>query len=235
MSDERKVPQIEPSWLAVLGDAFDEPYMLNLRAFLVEEKRRHEVYPPGKDIFAAFWATPFDKVRVVILGQDPYHDTGQAHGLCFSVRPGVAVPRSLHNIFKEIESDLGIAPPDHGCLLHWAHQGVLLINTVLTVRAHAPASHAGKGWESFTDRVIVELNRRRDGLVFALWGAHAKDKARSVDRGRHTVLTAAHPSPLSAASGFFGCRHFSKINAILQKQGTPPIDWGLPRHRTPLG
>jgi len=230
-----RTPQIEPSWLAVLGDAFDAPTMKALREFLVEEKRNHTVYPPGREIFAAFDHTPFDRVRVVILGQDPYHGAGQAHGLCFSVRPGVPVPPSLDNIFAEIRADLGVARPDHGCLVHWARQGVLLLNTVLTVRAGAPQSHAGRGWEQFTDRVIAELDRRRDGLAFALWGGPAQRKAASVDRRRHLVLSAPHPSPLSAYRGFLGCRHFSQINAWLAQQGGAAIDWGLPPAHTPLG
>ena len=226
-------PQIDPSWLAVLGDAFHLPSMLQLRAFLVEEKREHDVFPPGRDIFRAFDLTPFDRVRVVILGQDPYHNVGQAHGLCFSVRPGVSPPPSLLNIFKEIQTDLGHTPPASrppvsGDLTPWARQGVLLLNSVLTVRAHVAQSHAGKGWEPFTDRVIAELNRRHDGLVFALWGVPAQRKAGMVDRSRHLVLTAPHPSPLSAHRGFFGCRHFSQINAQLQARGEAPIQWALP-------
>lgn len=225
---EPRIPNMEPSWLAVLGDAFDQPYMRDLRAFLHAEKRVHDVYPPGKDIFHAFWATPFEQVRVVILGQDPYHGAGQAHGLCFSVRPGVHPPPSLQNIFKEIHSDLGIAVPSHGHLEHWARQGVLMLNAVLTVRAGQAQSHAGQGWEQFTDRAITELNRRRDGLVFALWGTPAQRKAAMVERSRHIVLSAPHPSPLSAHRGFFGCRHFSKINESLREAGQVPIDWSLP-------
>ncbi len=224
----QKAPQLEPSWLAVMGDVFEQPYMQNLRTFLREEKRQHAVYPPGPDIFNAFWATPFDSVRVVILGQDPYHGDGQAHGLCFSVRPEVRPPPSLVNIFQEIRSDVGIALPDNGNLLPWARQGVLLLNAVLTVRAGQPQSHAGQGWELFTDRAISELNRRREGLVFALWGSPAQRKAQSVDRSRHLVLTAPHPSPLAAHRGFFGCKHFSQINAHLQARGQTPINWSLP-------
>lgn len=221
--------------MAVMGDVFQEEYMGELRQFLVEEKQKYTVYPPGKDIFNAFWYTPFDQVRVVILGQDPYHGPGQAHGLCFSVRPHVPVPPSLQNIFKEIHDDLGIGIPDHGYLVHWARQGVLLLNACLTVRAGSPQSHAGQGWEAFTDRAIAELNRRRSDLVFALWGAPAQKKAAAVDRSRHLVLTAPHPSPLSAHRGFLGCRHFSKINRWLTEHGQPPIDWGLPPKTTPLG
>ncbi len=223
-----KPPQLEPSWLAVMGDTFEQPYMQNLRAFLREEKRSQVVYPPGPDIFNAFWATPFDAVRVVILGQDPYHGAGQAHGLCFSVQPGVPPPPSLVNVFKEIQADTGIALPDNGNLMPWARQGVLLLNAVLTVRAGQPQSHANQGWEQFTDRAIAELNRRRDGLVFALWGTPAQRKAQSVDRSRHLVLTASHPSPLAAYRGFFGSKHFSQINAHLLARGGTPINWSLP-------
>ena len=228
-----KPPQLEPSWLAVIGDAFVQPHMRELREFLQVEKRAHTVYPPGHEIFAAFAATPFDAVRVVILGQDPYHGAGQAHGLAFSVRPGVPPPPSLLNIFQEIQQDLGLARPDNGNLLPWARQGVLLLNAVLTVRAGQPLSHAQRGWETFTDRAIAELNRRREGLVFALWGAPAQRKAASVDRSRHLVLTAPHPSPLSAYRGFFGCRHFSRINEHLQARGEPPINWALPSDLPP--
>lgn len=231
MSD--RVPNLEPSWLRVLGDTFEQPYMRQLRAFLLTEKQEHIVYPPGPDIFNAFWLTPFENVRVVILGQDPYHGPGQAHGLCFSVKQGVKTPPSLLNIFKEIQDDLHIPPPSHGNLEAWAKQGVLLLNSVLTVRAGLPQSHSDKGWELFTDRVIVELNRRREGLVFALWGSPAQKKAASVDRSRHLVLTAAHPSPLSAYRGFLGCKHFSQINRHLTAVGKVPINWGLPNLSPP--
>lgn len=228
MPSHPKPPQLEPSWLAVMGDVFDQPYMQALRQFLVEEKQHATVYPPGPEIFSAFWATPFDDVRVVILGQDPYHGEGQAHGLCFSVQPEVRPPPSLQNIFQEIQTDLGIARPDNGYLMPWARQGVLLLNAVLTVRAGQPQSHAGHGWEQFTDRAILELNRRREGIVFALWGSPAQKKAAVVDRSRHLVLSAPHPSPLSAHRGFLGCRHFSQINAHLQRRGQSPINWSLP-------
>jgi uracil-DNA glycosylase len=228
-----RTPNMEPSWMSVLGDAFDQTYMHDLRAFLAEEKRLHTVYPPGNEIFQAFWLTPFDKVRVVILGQDPYIGPGQAHGLCFSVRPDVRPPPSLVNVFKEIERDLGIPPPDHGCLVSWARQGVLLLNSVLTVRAGTPLSHAHHGWETFTDRVILELNRRREGLVFALWGGPAAAKAEVVDRSRHLVLKATHPSPKSVW-GYTGCDHFSKINGYFAARGEPPIQWALPPRHTPL-
>lgn len=232
----QRTPDFEPSWMAVMGDVFDEAWMHQLRAFLVDEKRRGEtIYPPGKDIFNAFRYTPFDKVKVVILGQDPYHGAGQAHGLCFSVQPGVAAPPSLQNIFKELQADLGCPRPDHGCLVHWARQGVLLLNDVLTVRAGQPQSHAGRGWEQFTARAIAELNRRREHLVFLLWGRNAQVKAGQVDRHRHLVLTAPHPSPLSAHSGFLGCRHFSKANRYLSDHGEAPVEWSLPNLQTPFG
>ena len=224
----RKTPDLEPGWLEVLRDEFEQEHMRRLRRFLQEEKRRFRVYPPGKDIFRAFWLTPFDRVKVVILGQDPYHGPGQAHGLSFSVRKGVQPPPSLQNIFAELERDLGVPKPSHGELTHWAKQGVLLLNTVLTVRERAAHSHAGQGWEAFTDRVIRELNERRDGLVFVLWGRPAQRKASMIDGDRHLILKSAHPSPLSAHMGFNGCGHFSKINRWLEEHKRPPIDWRLP-------
>ncbi len=223
----RKRPRLEPSWLAILEDEFEKPYMQTLRAFLIQEKQRYPVYPPGGLIFNAFAQTPFEQVRVVILGQDPYHGPGQAHGLCFSVPRGVRPPPSLQNIFVELNRDLGVPIPGHGDLTAWTRQGVFLLNTVLTVRAHRPHSHAGKGWETFTDRVIAELNQRRSGLVFVLWGRPAQAKAARIDRTRHLVLTAPHPSPYSADRGFFGCGHFSRINTYLAQRGEPPIDWRL--------
>jgi uracil-DNA glycosylase len=226
---ERKPPNLEASWLDRLRGEFDEPYMHELRAFLVDEKKQHAVFPPGADIFAAFDRTPFDAVRVVVLGQDPYHGPGQAHGLCFSVRRGVPPPPSLRNIFKELATDCAVARPEHGDLTSWADQGVLLLNTVLTVRSGVAGSHHGRGWERFTDRVIEELDRGRRGLVFLLWGTPAGRKAARVDRARHHVLTAPHPSPLSADRGFFGCRHFSRCNELLGAAGHPPIDWSLPK------
>jgi uracil-DNA glycosylase len=227
MTDDRL--KLEPSWKARLGDHFDRPEMIALRGFLLAEKRAGKrIYPPGPQIFAALEATPFDAVAVVILGQDPYHGPGQAHGLCFSVLPGVPVPPSLQNVFAEIERDLHVPRPDHGCLLPWARRGVLLLNAVLTVEAGRPGSHQGKGWEGFTDRVIDELNRAREGLVFLLWGSYAQAKGRLVDRSRHLVLKAPHPSPLSAHRGFMGCGHFSRTNDFLQTNGKVPIDWSLP-------
>ncbi|MBU2651150.1 MAG: uracil-DNA glycosylase [Bacteroidetes bacterium] len=220
-------PDIEPSWKALLIEEFNQPYFLSLKEFLVEEKKKHTVYPPGKLIFNAFNLTPFDDVRVVILGQDPYHGSGQAHGLCFSVPVGVPPPPSLVNIFKEIESDLGIRAPKHGNLEKWARQGVLLINATLTVRANQAGSHQNKGWEKFTDSVIKDLSDRKDNLVFLLWGNYALAKAAIIDGSKHHILKAPHPSPLSASRGFFGCRHFSKTNEILRQNGLKEIDWRL--------
>jgi uracil-DNA glycosylase len=200
--------------------------MAQLKAFLMEERARGvAVFPPNADIFSAFDLCPFDDTRVVIVGQDPYHGPDQAHGLCFSVRDGVQMPPSLVNIYKELGQDLGVQMPSSGNLDHWAQQGVLLLNATLTVRARQAGSHQGKGWEEFTDAVIRELNERREGLIFVLWGRHAKAKGAKVDRSKHHVLTAAHPSPLSAHNGFFGCRHFSQINELLVQQGAPPIEW----------
>lgn len=220
--------KLEASWLAKLGDAFSQPYMAELKAFLVEEKRRHRVFPPGPEIFNAFDSTPFDSVRVVILGQDPYHGDGQAHGLCFSVKQPTRPPPSLRNIFKELHQDLGTPVPTHGDLSHWASQGVLLLNTVLTVRAHEANSHRNHGWEHFTDAVISRLNADREGLVFVLWGSAAGKKASMIDSERHLILRSVHPSPLSAHRGFFGSGHFSAINAHLSARGEVEIDWTLP-------
>jgi uracil-DNA glycosylase len=222
--------RLEPSWKAALGDEFAKPYMRDLRAFLAERKRsRGVVYPAGKDIFAALDLTPLPRVKVVIIGQDPYHGPGQAHGLCFSVQPGVPQPPSLVNIFQEINDDLGTPERrldgSRGCLEPWARQGVLLLNAVLTVERGQAGAHQGRGWETFTDRIVEVLNVERDGLVFMLWGSYAQKKGAKVDRSRHCVLTAPHPSPLSAHRGFFGCRHFSKANAYLEAHGQTPVDW----------
>jgi uracil-DNA glycosylase len=220
---------MDESWLAALGDELETPAMEELRAFLVEEVAAGRgFYPPGRLVFNALQLTPLDDVRVVILGQDPYHGRGQAMGLCFSVPEGVPAPPSLRNIFAELGTDVGMPPPRCGDLTPWAERGVLLLNTVLTVGPGSPASHAGKGWESFTDRVIAELSARREGIVFLLWGRHAQQKGAIVDRSRHHVLTAAHPSPYSASNGFFGCRHFSQANALLESRGHAPLDWRLP-------
>ncbi len=227
MTDARL--KMEPSWKSRVGDWFDRPDMQALRQFLIDEGRKGKrIYPPMESIFAAFDATPFDAVKVVILGQDPYHGPGQAHGLCFSVQPGVRVPPSLQNVQAEIERDLGIARPAHGCLQAWAAHGVLLLNSVLTVEAGRAGSHQGKGWEGFTDHVIDTLNRQREHLVFLLWGAYAQAKGRLVDRQRHCVLKAPHPSPLSAHRGFNGCGHFSAANDYLRRHGIEPVDWSLP-------
>jgi uracil-DNA glycosylase len=223
-------PKLEPSWKAVLEQEFGEQYMHDLKAFLLEEKRGgQQVFPAGPDIFCAFELTPFEQVRVVIVGQDPYHGPGQAHGLSFSVPRGVRVPPSLANMYTELEQSIpGFARPAHGNLEHWARQGVLLLNATLTVRAHAAGSHQRQGWEQFTSAAIDALNERREGLVFLLWGRHAKEKAANVDRRRHHVLTAPHPSPLSASKGFCGCGHFAKVNELLVARGEAPIDWSLP-------
>ena len=221
--------QLEPSWKQRVGDWLLRPEMRELSAYLRARKQDGvQVYPPGAEIFSAFQATPFDKVRVVVLGQDPYHGPGQAHGLCFSVRPGVPVPPSLVNIYKELQADLGIAPVAHGCLLPWARQGVLLLNAVLTVEAGRAGSHQGRGWEGFTDHVVEVLAREREDLVFLLWGSYAQKKGAVIDRTRHCVLRAPHPSPLSAHRGFLGCGHFSKANRYLAARGKAPIDWALP-------
>lgn len=221
--------RLHESWKSRLKPVFATPQMQALRAFLRAELAAGKtIYPPPSKIFAALDATPFNQVKVVILGQDPYHGPCQAHGLCFSVQPDVPAPPSLVNIFKEIDSDLGIAPPRHGCLTHWAGQGVLLLNAVLTVERGKPGSHQGKGWEVFTDAVVDLLNREREGLVFMLWGSPAQAKGRLLDTRRHLVLKARHPSPLSAHSGFFGCRHFSQANQWLVQHGQAPIDWSLP-------
>ncbi len=203
--------------------------MQALRGFLVEQARAGKtIYPPAGKIFAALDATPFDQVKVVILGQDPYHGPGQAHGLCFSVLPGVAVPPSLQNIYKEIQADLGIAAPDHGCLLPWAQRGVLLLNAVLTVERGRAGAHQGKGWEEFTDQIVRLLGQQREGLVFMLWGSYAQAKGKILDGRRHLILRSTHPSPLSAHRGFLGCRHFSKANDYLRRRGAEPVDWSLP-------
>jgi uracil-DNA glycosylase len=221
-------PQLEPSWLAVLGDEFEKPYMADLKAFLTEERAAHQVFPPGREMFAAFSSTPFDATRVVILGQDPYHGPGQANGLCFSVKRGVRIPPSLKNILLEINDEIGIPQPTHGDLTHWAEQGVLLLNTVLSVRARTANSHRRKGWEQLTDAAIEALADHKDGLVFVLWGSAARKKARMIDKKRHLILESVHPSPLSAHRGFLGCGHFATINEWLTERGETPIDWALP-------
>lgn len=221
-------PRLPQSWLAAIGDAFEHAELARLKQFLLAERKQHTVYPAGKDMFRAFWLTEFHDVKVVILGQDPYHGPGQAHGLSFSVRRGTTPPPSLQNIFKEIDADIGIKQPRHGDLTAWAKQGVLLLNTVLSVRARAANSHRGRGWEHLTDRVIAELNRQRQSIVFVLWGAAAGRKATMIDGSKHVILRAPHPSPLSAHRGFFGCQHFSKINKHLVQRDLEPIEWQLP-------
>jgi uracil-DNA glycosylase len=228
MSAEQNI-KLEPSWLAILEDEFSQPYMQSLKAFLRQQKtQRKVIYPASDNWFNAFNSTPFSEVKVVILGQDPYHGPGQAHGLCFSVLPGVAFPPSLVNIYKEIENDLGVSGPPDGCLQGWASQGVLLLNATLTVERSRAGSHQGKGWEQFTDRAIQALDQQRNGLVFLLWGSYAQKKGQIINSNKHLILKAPHPSPLSAHRGFFGCGHFSKANQWLQKQGLEPIDWSRP-------
>ncbi len=228
-ADAGREIRLDASWKKRLEPEFRQGYMKELRTFLLSRKRAGAtIYPPGPQIFNALDSTPFDRVRVVILGQDPYHGPRQAHGLCFSVQPGIPTPPSLVNIFKELEADLGLAPPDHGFLQAWADRGVLLLNAVLTVERGNAGAHQGKGWERFTDQVVRSLNAERDGLVFLLWGGYALKKGSFLDRDRHCVLTAPHPSPLSAHRGFLGCRHFSRANAYLEGRGEAPVDWSLP-------
>jgi uracil-DNA glycosylase len=217
---------IHESWKELLSKEFSAPYFLALKKFLVEEKQKYKVYPPGKEIFSAFNLTPFKKVKVVIIGQDPYHGPGQANGLSFSVSPGITPPPSLKNIFKELHTDLGIPVPYSGNLEPWAKQGVLLLNATLTVRANTPGSHQNKGWETFTDTVIKTISDQKKGVVFLLWGKFAQTKEVLIDDNKHFILKAAHPSPL-ARGAFFGCKHFSKTNRILEHQGVSPINWKL--------
>ena len=219
---------VPENWLHVVGAEVEESYFQSLSRFVDDERGRYVVYPPEADVFNALKFTPYSEPRVVLLGQDPYHEQGQAHGLCFSVQPGVRPPPSLVNIYKELETDLGIKPRRHGFLEHWASQGVLLLNSVLTVEMGQAASHRDRGWERFTDRIIREVNESDQPVVFMLWGSYSQKKAAFVDTSRHLVLKTAHPSPLSAHSGFFGCRHFSRANAFLQSKGLEPVDWALP-------
>lgn len=215
-------------WNPILKAELEKPYFSELRAFVDGERRRHQVFPPAEDVFAALHLTPYADVKVLILGQDPYHGPGQAHGLCFSVRPGVQVPPSLVNIYTELESDLGVPRPEHGNLDAWARQGVLLLNATLTVRARQAASHQGKGWETFTDAVIRAVNDKPERVVFVLWGSSARKKKALVDTARHVVIESPHPSPLSAHRGFFGSRPFSRANAALEAAGRTPVDWSIP-------
>ena len=226
----RKQP-LPSGWMKVLGEEFQKNYMINLKAFLASEiDQKKVVYPHGKDIFSAFSLTPFQRVKIVIIGQDPYHGPGQAHGLSFSVRPGVRVPPSLQNIYKELDSDLNIKPANHGYLESWAKEGVLMLNNVLTVEKSKAASHQNKGWELFTDRVVEVLNEGKENLVFFLWGAHAQRKGEKLDRKRHLVLESPHPSPFSAHRGFLGNKHFSKANRYLKKVGLEEVNWILPQN-----
>jgi uracil-DNA glycosylase len=219
---------MKTDWNPVLRGEFDKSYWAELQQFVVTERDRATVYPPADEVFAALHLTPYADVKVVILGQDPYHGPDQAHGLCFSVRPGVSPPPSLQNIFKEMEADLGVTPPSHGCLDSWARQGVLLLNASLTVRAGKAASHQGKGWETFTDEVLRAVNDKPERVVFILWGASARKKKALVDTSRHVIIESPHPSPLSASSGFFGSRPFSRANAALVEAGRDPVDWAIP-------
>ncbi|MBQ4305357.1 MAG: uracil-DNA glycosylase [Lachnospiraceae bacterium] len=218
---------ISNDWLPVLAPEFRKPYYKELFQFVQTEYQTRQIFPPAQDLFNALHLTPLSKVKVVILGQDPYHGDGQAHGLCFSVRPDVDIPPSLINIYRELHDDLGCRMPDNGCLTKWADQGVLLLNTVLTVRAHQAGSHRGRGWEQFTDAIIRAVNSQNRPVVYMLWGAPAQAKRQMLDNPRHLVLTAPHPSPLSAYRGFFGCRHFSQCNAFLEGHGEKPIDWQI--------
>jgi uracil-DNA glycosylase len=224
---EKINPVIEESWKEILEDEFSKPYFAELKQFLLLEKKQYRIYPPGPLIFNAFNHTPFQKVKVVLIGQDPYHGSGQAHGLCFSVPEGIPKPPSLVNIFQELEAGTGIAQPSHGNLEKWADRGVLLLNATLTVRANQAGSHQNKGWETFTDTVITRLSEKRTGLIFILWGNFAIAKRNLVDASKHVILTAAHPSPFSVHKGFFGCRHFSKVNEILRNEGKEEIDWKI--------
>ena len=220
-------PEIEESWRRILSEEFEADYFKGLREFLKEEVKKNTIYPPGQLIFSAFNHTPFNRVKVVILGQDPYHGPGQAHGLCFSVSDGIPQPPSLVNIFKEINRDLGFPIPSSGNLIPWAEQGILLVNAILTVRANMAGSHQNKGWERFTDAVIKSLSEKRRDIIFLLWGNYAQAKEDLIDTSRHHIMKAAHPSPLSASRGFFGCSHFSRTNQILVDLGLKEIDWKL--------
>lgn len=229
MSNPKDRIQLIPSWKDRIGDEFEKAYMKTLKQFLISEKKVGKVIlPPGDEMFSALNTTPFEEVKVVILGQDPYHGIGQAHGLAFSVRPDVKIPPSLQNIYKELSSDLGISLPNHGCLISWAKQGVLLLNPVLSVEAHKAASHRGRGWEELTGRIIAELNKNHSGLVFLLWGSDAQRRGNEINTQKHLVLKSPHPSPLAAYRGFFGQHHFSQVNQFLNQCGKAPIDWTLP-------
>lgn len=223
-----KVPPLHPSWSQVLAEEFDQPYFGQLQEFLQAERQSHNIFPSEEYVFSAFELTPYDQVNVLLLGQDPYHDHNQAHGLCFSVQPDIKPPRSLINIFKEMQADIGVKIPNHGHLISWAKQGVLMLNAVLTVRAHEANSHKNKGWEKFTDAVIQKVNQKPSPVIFVLWGGYAQKKLKLIDTQRHTVIQSAHPSPLSAHNGFFGSKPFSAINNALKSFGQPEINWQLP-------
>ena len=234
MSSTREI-KLHSQWREVIGGEFEKDYMQSLREFLLQRKQQGAViYPPTNQWFSALNTTPFEDVRVVVLGQDPYHGVGQAHGLCFSVTPGIKVPPSLANIYKEIKLDLGIDQPNHGCLISWAQQGVLLLNATLTVEDGCAGAHQGKGWEQFTDEIIKAVNQKSEGVVFMLWGSYAQKKSIMIDSSRHLILKSVHPSPLSAYRGFFGCGHFSAANHYLQERGVKPIDWQLPDSKIAL-
>lgn len=222
------LPPLPPSWRPPLAEERGKPYFRQLEQFLDQERQSFSINPPRQDIFSALKLTPYENVKVLLLGQDPYPGEGLAHGLCFSVRPGVKPPASLRNIYKELESDVGFRIPNHGHLAAWAKQGILMLNAVLTVRAGAPNSHQGKGWETFTDTIISRVNEKDDPVVFVLWGAYAQKKIALIDTGKHTVIKSAHPSPLSARAGFFGSRPFSAVNRALRKFSKTEIDWQLP-------
>ncbi|HJW30034.1 MAG TPA: uracil-DNA glycosylase [Saprospiraceae bacterium] len=226
---ERTMPPVIPAaWQPIVGAETEQPYYHKLMLFLAKEREKYTVFPPENEVFNALQYTPYEQVNVLLLGQDPYHDHNQAHGLCFSVRPGIKPPPSLQNIFKELKDDLGCHIPNNGYLVPWAKQGILLLNAVLTVRAHQAASHRNKGWEKFTDKVIEKVNEKESPVIFVLWGNYAQQKIPLIDTNKHTIVKGAHPSPLSANKGFFGSRPFSKINAALQQAGKPEIDWQIP-------
>lgn len=220
-------PELPDSWKNVLAEEFDKPYFKELENFIAQERKFKTIYPAPENVFSAFELTPFEQVNVLILGQDPYHGENQAHGLCFSVKPGVKTPPSLVNIYKELKNDIGCDIPNHGYLVPWAKQGILMINAVLTVEAHTPNSHKNKGWETFTDAVISKVNQKQEPVIFVLWGGYAKKKLKLIDTNRHTVIQSAHPSPLSARNGFFGSKPFSQINTALQQAGKPEINFQL--------
>lgn len=220
----RSIPN---SWQSILIEEINKPYFQNLQDFVTEARQTETIFPPAADVFSAFELTAYENVNVLLLGQDPYHNDNQAHGLCFSVKPGIKTPPSLVNIYKELQTDLGPPIPNHGCLVPWARQGILMLNAVLTVQAHIPNSHKNKGWETFTDAVISKVSQKPDPTIFVLWGAYAQKKIKLIDRTRHLVIQSAHPSPLSARNGFFGSKPFSKINSALHLFGKPPIDWQI--------